>query len=151
MTSYPGRGLVPQPPGEEEAGELFGGLASLLWRERELLDRLLYKLTVQRVIFEAGLTRWFEKSDLAVRAAAKALQEHEVARAIETDRILRRYGLAADATLSQLAAVAPQPWPDLLQDHRDALRSLTEEIDEVAEGSRELLSDYETDEEQSDE
>jgi hypothetical protein len=151
MTSTPGLGLVPQPPGDEEAGELFGGLASLLWRERELLDRLLYKLTVQRVIFEAALTRWFDRSDVAVRAAAKALQEHEVARAIETDRILRRYGLPADAALSQLAAVAPQPWPDLLLDHREALRALTEEIDEVAEGSRELLNESDTDEEQSDE
>lgn len=51
----------------------------------------------------------------------------------QRDQRLPRAGLQvqAGATLTQLAAVAPEPWASILREHRDALRRLSAQVEQA--------------------
>jgi hypothetical protein len=117
----------------------FGALTDVLWRERDILEGLLYKLTAQQMVLRGGDSRWLARADAEVRTAAEALPDFEVLRAAEVDLIVRHYGLPADTSLRELAETASEPWPTVLLDHRESLRALTYEIDAVAVDNRRLL------------
>jgi hypothetical protein len=117
----------------------FGALTDVLWREREVLEDLLFKLTAQQMVLRSGESRWVARADAEVRAALEGLQDFEVLRAAEVDLLVRDYGLRADVSLRELAETAPEPWPTVLHDHREALRTLTVEIDAAAAHNRGLL------------
>jgi hypothetical protein len=123
--------IAPVPDLDEVPG-LFEALGSQLWRQRELLEDLLYALVTQRLVLESDLSEWLIRADEDVRAAASRLQDAEVVRAVTTEQLNRRYGLDPAASLRGLVAVAPEPWATMLTDHRQALLDLTEKIDAVA-------------------
>jgi hypothetical protein len=137
----PPRDAAADAPGVSGAAALaaFGALTDVLWRERELLEGLLYKLTAQQMVLRSGENRWLARADAEVREAVEGLQDFEVLRAAEVDLLVRHYGLPANASLRELAETAPEPWPAVLYDHREALRTLTFEIDAVAAHNRRLL------------
>jgi hypothetical protein len=141
MTPRPRDTAIDQPV--EAAGvpvdAAFGALTDVLWRERDILEGLLYKLTAQQMVLRGGDSRWLARADAEVRTAAEALQDFEVLRAAEVDLIVRHYGLPADTSLRELAETASEPWPTVLLDHRESLRALTYEIDAVAVDNRRLL------------
>ena len=49
-------------------------------------------------------------------------------------------GLSPDASLGELADAAPDPWSDLLHQHRKAFLMLTSEIRALADVNRDLLT-----------
>jgi FlgN protein len=116
-----------------------GALTDVLWREREMLEGLLFKLTAQQMVLRSGESRWLARADAEVRAAVEGLQDFEVLRAAEVDLLVRHYGLPANVSLRELAETAPEPWPTVLFDHREVLRTLTFEIDAVSSHNRRLL------------
>jgi hypothetical protein len=119
--------------------EAFAAFTSMLWRERECLEVLLFKLVEQQLILSSGHTRWLHFADDEVRAAAHALREAELIRAAELDLLAQQLGLSADTTLNELAGVAPQPWSDVLREHGDALRSLLLQVRASAVENKRLL------------
>ena len=121
----------------------FGVLTDVLRREREVLEELLYKLTVQKTVLRGAESRWLTRADAEVRAAVEGLQDFEILRAAEVDLLVRHYGLPANVSLRELAETAPEPWPMVLLDHREALRTLTLEINAVAAHNQRLLQDGE--------
>jgi hypothetical protein len=137
----PPRNAAADAPGVSGTGALaaFEALTDVLWREREVLEALLYKLTAQQMVLRSGESRWLARADAEVRAAIEGLQDFEVLRAAEVDLLVRHYGLPANASLRELAEAAPEPWPTVLFDHREALRTLTFEVDAVAAHNRRLL------------
>jgi hypothetical protein len=136
MTGSQRRGT--DPP-RDDVAETFGDLAALLWREREILEDLLFRLVEQQLILSAGGARWLPKADHEVRAVAETLQEHEIVRAAEVNELVRHYALPGDTSLRELAAFAPEPWPLVLLEHREALRLLALEIDQATDENRRLL------------
>jgi hypothetical protein len=114
-------------------------MAAVLWRERECLELLLFKLVQQQLVLSSGHTRWLHLVDDEIRLAAEALREAELIRAAEFDLLARQIGLPADASLRELADVAPDPWPVVLDEHRDRLRALALEIKSVAADNTRLL------------
>ncbi|WP_375492561.1 flagellar export chaperone FlgN [uncultured Jatrophihabitans sp.] len=122
------------PPGTD-----LSVLSALLWRERELLETVLYRLVVQQRLLAAGDVRWLAQADQDVYDALEAVREHDVLRAVEVELVARTNQLAPDVALREIAAAAPEPWPALLQDHRDALRELTAQIDTTTAENRRLL------------
>lgn len=126
-------------PDTPETGMALGEVAATLWREREVLEDLLYALTVENLVLTAGHPRWLARADAAVSAAAQALREHEVLRAVGVDALRRFAGDGHDVSLADLAARSPQPWPTVLVDHRIALLELTEQIETLTARNRELL------------
>ncbi len=116
-----------------------GQLSAILWQERELLEDLLFALENQHHVVAGARTRWLGRADAAVAATTRAVQTAEVLRAIEVDGLVAQLGLEPTASLREIADAAAEPWQSLLDEHRDALRALTDEVDEATERNRALL------------
>ena len=133
--------LLPAVP---EVAQCLSEIATLLWRERDVLEDLLYALSVQQLVLDAGDPRWLPRADAAVQSALRAVQEQEIARAGEIEVLVAQvgpsFGVSGDSSLRDLASVAPEPWPTVLDDHRAALCALAAQIDAVTAENRTLLA-----------
>jgi hypothetical protein len=114
-------------------------LTWVLWRERELLEALLYRLEVEELVMSTGRTRWLASAARDVDDAAAALRETEILRAVSADEAAEAAGLAPNSSLGDLIAAAAEPWRSILVEHRDAFMSLTEDIGRVAQTNRALI------------
>jgi len=115
-------------------------LSDVLWRERTLLDLLLFKLEEEQMILTSGRSRWLGHATREVESVLEEIRSAEIGRAAEADAVAALLGLEPGASLGELAAHAPAPWDELLRAHRDAFASLTAEIGTLADGNRELLA-----------
>ncbi|GIG27677.1 flagellar protein FlgN [Cellulomonas marina] len=115
-------------------------LSEVLWRERHLLETLLFKLEEEQLLLSSGRTRWLALATAEVEHALDAIREAELARAVEAEAVAVELGVVPGSSLAVLAAHAPAPWDELLRAHRDAFASLTAEIGHLADGNRELLA-----------
>ena len=115
-------------------------LSSVLWRSRELLELLLFKLEEEQLLLAAGRSRWLAHATREVEVVLEQIRHTEVARAAYSQAVAGELGLPLEASLAELADAAPAPWSDLLHQHRKAFLTLTSEIGAVAESNRELLT-----------
>jgi len=115
-------------------------LSEVLWRERHLLELLLFKLEEEQLVLAGGRTRWLSYTTREVDNVLDEIRTAEIGRAIEADEAARSVGLDPGCTLGDLARVAPEPWDELLRAHRDAFVSLTSEISGMSAGNRQLLA-----------
>jgi hypothetical protein len=118
----------------------FSEISTLLWREREALQLLLFKLVEEQLIVSAGHTRWLAQANDEVESALAQLRGTEVLRAAEVDAIADVLGLAAPPTLTDLEALAPQPWATLFGEHRQSLLQLIAEVESTTGHNRVLLT-----------
>jgi len=115
-------------------------LASILWREREMLELLLFKLEEEQLVLAGGRTRWLAHATREVEVVLEEIRRTEVIRAIEVEEIASSLGVGQNPTLSVLAEAAPVPWSDLLNQHRKAFLTLTAEVSALAEANRDMLA-----------
>ena len=71
--TYPHREAMSVVPDPDDAAAAFGELETLLWRERGMLERMLYRLVAQSAVVSAGDWRWLQASDEDVRDAIAPL------------------------------------------------------------------------------
>jgi hypothetical protein len=119
----------------------FAEVSDILWRERELLDVLLFKLETEKLLLAAGELRWLSRSTREIELVLEQLRLAEINRAIEVDALARHLGLPPESSLAALADAAPSPWGELFRAHRRAFHSLTAQIDALAESNRSSLDD----------
>ncbi len=115
-------------------------LAAILWRQRELLERLVYRLECEQLLLAAGRTRWLAAATGEVEGLLAELAVVEVQRAAVADAACAELGVAAGSTLEVLAAAAQPPWTGVLIDHRQVLLTLTSELSALAETNKHLMS-----------
>jgi hypothetical protein len=115
-------------------------LSAVLWRERQLLELLLFKLEEEQLVLTSGRTRWLGHATREVEQVLDQIRTAELGRSIEADATARDFGLEPGSGLLALAQAAPEPWGDLLTSHREAFASLTAQIQDVAHGNRDLLT-----------
>lgn len=115
-------------------------LSEVLWRERHLLETLLFKLEQEQLLLTAGRTRWLSLATREVELALEDIRDAELARAVAVEEVAGELGVEGGPSLARLAAAADAPWDELLRAHRDAFASLTAEIGQLADGNRELLT-----------
>jgi hypothetical protein len=115
-------------------------LSDVLWRERTLLELLLFKLEEEQMILSSGRSRWLGHATREVESVLDEIRTAELGRAAEADAVAAMLGLAPGSSLAELADHAPTPWDELLRAHRDAFATLTTEISMLADGNRELLA-----------
>jgi hypothetical protein len=96
-------------------------VSDILWRERELLDVLLFKLEEEQLLLEQ-------------------IRLTELTRSIEVDAAASQLGVEPNPSLGKLAEVAPAPWNDLFTAHRAAFLMLTQEISGLADANREFVT-----------
>jgi flagellar FlgN protein len=119
----------------------FAEVSDILWRERELLDVLLFKLETEKLLLDAGELRWLSRSTREIELVLEQLRLAEVNRAVEVAALATQLDLPPESNLAALAAAAPSPWAELLRAHRTAFHSLTAQIDAVADANRTSLDD----------
>lgn len=115
-------------------------LSSVLWRERELLDLLLFKLEEEQLVLAAGRTRWLPHAAREVEAILESVREAELLRAVVADAAAESLGLEHNPSLRALAEATEEPWRTILLDHRDAFATVAAQVSEMADTNRELLT-----------
>lgn len=114
-------------------------VSNTLWRERQLLEMLLFKLEEEQLLLAAGRTRWLPVATREAERVIDEIHETEILRASLVDGVAAQFGLGAEPSLRQLVEVLPSPWSELFDDHRRAFLALTDEVVAVAQANRELL------------
>ena len=114
-------------------------LSLVLWRERELLQMLLFKLEEERLLLAAGRTRWLAYAAREIETVLDSIAQTEVLRATTADAVATFIGLPANPSLRALALLSDEPWRSILSDHRDALLEVTAEITHSAAVNRKQL------------
>lgn len=115
-------------------------LSSILWRERELLELLLFRLETQQLVLASGRTRWLAHATRELDELLETIRETDLMRAIAVDEAAAEVGLAPNPSLGVLADRVDEPWTTLLHDHRLAFLALTREIAERGEASHSLAA-----------
>jgi flagellar biosynthesis/type III secretory pathway chaperone len=121
------------------AGVDYQHLSTLLWREQELLDLLLFKAEEKQYLILTGKTRWLPRIAHEIEVVLDQLRTLEVERAAATEVLSVRLGLGANPSLRQLAEKAPAPWNDLFDKHHEALLVLVTDLRSLSEANRELI------------
>ncbi len=130
----------PTPPGlDAETETALANVSSALWRVRELLDLLTFKLEEEQALLAVGRARWLGRATYEVELVLEEIRHAELRRVVELGPVTEALGLEPTASLREVAAVAPSPWDDVLTDHRNALVSATAEITALAGANRDLL------------
>lgn len=118
-------------------------LSLVLWRERELLGLLSFKLEVERLLLVSGDARWLGQATREIEDVLATIRETEVLRAVLVDELAAKQSLLPNPSLAALAAAAPGPWGTLLLEHRDAFVAvartnarLAKEIDDLVDRHR---------------
>lgn len=107
-------------------------LSALLWRERELLELLVFKLEEEQLLLQGGKSRWLQHATREVEQVLGLVREAGLARSVEVAAVAIQWGTAQDATLRELAANAPAgPWGEILAAHLKAMSELTTQIKEL--------------------
>ena len=114
-------------------------LSTLLWREQELLDLLLFKAEEKQYLILTGKTRWLPRIAHEIEVVLEQLRTHEVERAAVTEQLAGRLGVGANPSLRQLAEAAPAPWKDLYAKHHESLLSLITDLRSLSDVNRELI------------
>jgi hypothetical protein len=115
-------------------------LSSVLWRERELLETLLFKLEVEQLVLATGRTRWLAPAAREIEEVLDAIRETELLRGIAADALAADLGLEPNPSLREIADASDEPWKTIWLDHRDTFVSVSAEITAMAENNRELLT-----------
>lgn len=115
-------------------------VSNVLWREREQLELLLFKLEEERLILTSGGSRWVAHASHEVQLVVEQLRETELLRSIEVDSYAASIGMPPSSSLKDLATASDGAWASILVSHRDALLELTSEIARVSAQNREVIA-----------
>src|SRR5829696_7258031 len=114
-------------------------LSTLLWREQELLDLLLFKAEEKQYLILTGKTRWLPRIAHEIEVVLDQLRTLEVERSAATEAIATWLGIDANPSLRQVAEAAPAPWDDLFAKHHEALLVLVTDLRSLSDANRELI------------
>lgn len=104
-------------------------LTASLWRERELLDLLVFKLDEEHLILASGRTHWLDHATREVEHVMNRLRAASLKRAAVASALALEWGLPENASLQNLAAAAAAgPWAEILSDHFAALLYQVEQV-----------------------
>lgn len=115
-------------------------LSAVLWRERELLEMLLFKLEEEQLLLTAGKSRWVGHASREIEQVMNRLRDAALGRSVEVADLAAEWGSPEDATLRELIAAAPAgPWHDIFEAHLAAMGELTTQIREVRDVNEQFL------------
>lgn len=116
-------------------------LADMLWDEREVVELLLYKLVVAKLLLAADERRFVSPALAEVNLAVDLLHRTEQERADLLALTAREWGVPADRlTLAFLAEATPPTFRPVFADHLRAFLRLADEIEETARTNTQLTN-----------
>lgn len=115
-------------------------LSHQLWTMRELLEQLVYKLEVQRLMLAAGRSRWLPFVESEIEAVVAAITEVELAREHAAGRVAIDLGLPSTTRLDDLVDRLDDGWNEIMRAHRLHLLSLYGQVEDATNDNRELAA-----------
>lgn len=104
-------------------------LSALIWRERELLEMVVFKLDVEQLLLTTGKSKWLHHATNEIEQVVDSLRDVGLARSVEVAAVAVEWGTSEDATLRHLIDNAPAgPWAEIFAGHLNALTQLTDDI-----------------------
>jgi hypothetical protein len=114
-------------------------VSNILWRERQLLDLLVFKLEEEQLVLAAGRARWLAHATREVETVLAEIKRIELERSVLVTAVARELGITDAPSLRELAQLVPTPWDTIFVEHRRALLELAQEVDAIAKSNRDLL------------
>ena len=114
-------------------------VSNILWRERQLLELLVFKLEEEQLVLAAGRSRWLAYATREVENVLGEIKRIELERAVQVADAGRELGLSGAPTLRELSGLTPSPWDGIFAEHRRALLTLAQEIDAITRSNRDML------------
>jgi FlgN protein len=115
-------------------------LSAMLWRERELLELLIFKLEEEQLLLMSGKTRWLQHATREVEQVMNLVREAGLGRSVEVAALAREWHTAEDATLREVVERAPSgPWGEIFAAHLIAMTSLTNQIKALRDVNEQFL------------
>lgn len=115
-------------------------LSAMLWRERELLELLIFKLEEEQLLLAAGKSRWIQHATREVEQVMDRLRTTGLARAVEVAAVAAEWGTDEGTTLRELAAHAPtEAWAEIFADHFQAMSESTRQIKALRDANEQFL------------
>jgi len=115
-------------------------LSSILWRERDLLELLLYKLEIEQLVLTGGRSHWLPIAAREIETVLEEIRGIELLRSVEVDAVAAELGLDPNPSLSEIARASAEPWRSIWTDHREAFTTVATQISEMSQSNRVLLT-----------
>ncbi|WP_104086844.1 flagellar protein FlgN [Arthrobacter sp. GMC3] len=104
-------------------------LTAALWRERELLDLLVFKLEEEHLVLASGKSRWLDHATREVEHVMTRLRVTSLERTTIASAVALQWGLPEDASLQELSAAGGAgPWAEILGSHLAALSGAVDQV-----------------------
>lgn len=115
-------------------------LSAMLWRERELLELLTFKLEEEQLILMSGKTRWLQHATREVEQVLNLVREAGLGRSVEVAALAREWGTDENAALRELIDRAPGgPWAEIFASHLSSMAGLTGQIRDLRDVNEQFL------------
>ena len=114
-------------------------VSNVLWRERQLVDLLVFKLEAEHFVLASGETRWLTHATREVETIVEEIKRVELERAMAVASLAGELCMPDTPSLREMVAIAPPPWDGIFAGHRNALWLLAREIDAITESNQDLL------------
>jgi hypothetical protein len=124
----------------EPDDQVLNDVSNVLWKERQLLELLVFKLEEEQLLLTAGKARWVNHASREVEIVLEQLRAAELLRAVRVEAAAVELGLATFPGLRSLSQSAPEPWCSIFARYRQAFLELTTEVRELSERNRHLLA-----------
>jgi hypothetical protein len=115
-------------------------VSTLLWRERKLLELLVFKLEVEQLLLTAGRARWVNHASREVEVLLEELRSTELLRAVQVEAAASELDMGDCQDLRSLAEASPEPWASIFSLHRQAFLELTKELKDLSQHNCRLLA-----------
>jgi hypothetical protein len=113
-------------------------LSRRLWTLREMMSQLLFALEMQQLILSNDRMRWLPMITETIENVVDQIRQAEAERIVISQRVARAHGLRDDASLADLAQVAPEPYGEIWRQSRLHLLAIQAEIDEFSKENQTL-------------
>lgn len=116
----------------------FDSLSTTLWKERQLLELLLFKAEVKQYVIVSGKSQWLPLVAREIDMVLEQFKGMEIQRAAQSEAIADGLDLDDNPSLRALADASPAPWDRILRDHYEALLRLVGDLRALQESNRSL-------------
>src|SRR5262249_25028695 len=87
-------GSVPAPSSGPRCALMdLSEVSNILWRERQLLDLLVFKLEEEQLVLAAGRARWLAHATREVESVLGEIKRIELERSVLVSAVAREYGM----------------------------------------------------------
>ena len=113
-------------------------LSRTLYKQRELIEMLAYRLEVQQLILMSARADRLQYALDDVETVMAEIRRVERNRDLIVRKCAQALGLPENTTLTMLRERTPEPWSSTLADHQSALLALVASTESTASSNREF-------------